>query len=261
MFDLVLRRSSVLPRRRFGPAAGIAAAFYAGAAGFVAWAESQPRVVDRQDVVIKFVAPPPLAAPRAPPPAPVAAKPPAPVRAPALRQVMSDRPRTVLAQAIIAPMEIPQQKPPEQEPALAAAVDATEESQAYEVPAVPGGIGSDPVVDASIVELVHAAPALAGGGGGPSGRMVPPRFVSGPSVQYTQKAIEHEVEGVMEVRCIVSAEDGRVRDCRVLRSLPFMDRAVIDALEQRRYAPATLGGQAVDVYYRFRLPFHLADAS
>jgi protein TonB len=89
--------------------------------------------------------------------------------------------------------------------------------------------------------------------------MVPPRFLGGPTPGYTQKAIEREVEGVMEVRCIVGT-DGAVRECRVLRSLPFMDRAVIEALEQRRYVPATIAGEAVEVYYRFRLPFRLADA-
>lgn len=250
MFDFVLRRE-LMPRRRFGPAAGIAAVFYTGAAAFVAWAEAQPRQIDRQDVVINFV-PPPRAMPRAPP-SPVAPAPRPIARAPGPKAALPEGPRTVLVQAIVAPTEIPQAKPPEQEP-VASAAAAAEVADAGEVPAVPGGIGSDPVVDAAIVELVHAAPALSGGGG----RMVPPRFLGGPSPAYTQKAIDREVEGVMEVRCVVGT-DGRVRDCQILKSLPFMDRAVIEALEQRRYTPATLGGEPVDVYYRYRLPFRLAD--
>ena len=64
------------------------------------------------------------------------------------------------------------------------------------------------------------------------------------------------VEGTMEVRCVVTV-DGRVQRCQVVRSLPFMDRAVIDALERRHYRPATLGGQAIEVYYRFRIPLRL----
>jgi protein TonB len=253
MFDFVLRRE-LMPRRRFGAAAGIAAAFYTGAAAFVAWAEAQPRQIDRQDVVINFVPPPRAVPPRAPPPAPVAAAR-AIARTPSVKAALPEGPRTVLVQAIVAPTEIPQAKPPEQDPAPSAAADAGDAiADAGEVPAVPGGIGSDPVVDAAIVELVHAVPAFAAGGG----RMVPPRFLGGPSPAYTQKAIEREVEGLMEVRCIVGIE-GRVRDCQVLKSLPFMDRAVIEALEQRRYTPATLGGEPVEVYYRFRLPFRLAD--
>jgi protein TonB len=253
MFDNVLRRE-LRPSRRFGSAAGIAAVFYAGAAAFTVWAEGQVRFVDRQDVQIKFVSPP-RAPPVAPPAPPPAATRPALARAPVPRPALPEGPRTVLVQAIVAPTAIPDERPPEQEPVAAAPVDAGGEAaaDAYEVPAVPGGIGSDPVVDAAVVELVHAAPAF-------SGRMVPPRFLSGPTPAYTQKAIEREVEGVMEVRCVVGT-DGRVRECQVLRSLPFMDRAVIEALEQRRYVPATLGGENVDVYYRFRLPFRLGDAA
>ena len=251
MFDFVLRRDREwLPRRRFVPALGIATMFYSGAAGFVMWAEANARVVDRQDVVITFV-PPPRAAPppRATPPVPSLPRP-AVARAPALKAAMSEQPRTVVVQAIVAPTEIPQARPPEAEPVAAAMSAGESGADAYEVPAIPGGI-VDPVIDASVVELVHAAPAF-------SGRMVPPRFLSGPSPAYTEKALEREVEGVMEVRCVVTG-DGRVRNCVVLKSLPFMDRAVVETLEQRRYVPATLGGEPVEVYYRFKLPFKLAD--
>jgi protein TonB len=47
--------------------------------------------------------------------------------------------------------------------------------------------------------------------------------------------------------------------CRVLKSLPFMDRAVIDALERRRYKPATLGGRPVEVNYNFKITLRLPD--
>jgi hypothetical protein len=38
-----------------------------------------------------------------------------------------------------------------------------------------------------------------------------------------------------------------------VQGLPFMNEAVVSALEQRRYAPATLGGRAVDVRYTFKV--------
>jgi protein TonB len=56
----------------------------------------------------------------------------------------------------------------------------------------------------------------------------------------------------MLVECIVSV-DGAVRDCRVLRGLPFMDRAVVENLERRRYRPARLGGRPLDVAYTFTI--------
>lgn len=87
--------------------------------------------------------------------------------------------------------------------------------------------------------------------------MSPPQRLSGPDPAYTEQALEHEVEGVLEARCVVTTA-GEVRGCRVWKSLPFMDAAVIDALERRRYAPARLSsGQAVEVEYTFRVRLRL----
>jgi protein TonB len=98
-----------------------------------------------------------------------------------------------------------------------------------------------------------------GGGSGPvpfEASMTPPRKISGPDPSYTVQALEREVQGIMLVRCIVGL-DGSVRDCRVVRGLPFMDRAVLDALERRRYSPATLAGRPVEVDYTFRIELRL----
>jgi protein TonB len=107
---------------------------------------------------------------------------------------------------------------------------------------VPGGIddGSGPAVP-----LAFQAQS-----------MTPPQRLAGPDPSYTPQALEHEVEGVMLVRCIVGL-DGTVRDCRVAKSLPFMDREVIQALERRRYLPATLGGRPVAVDYTFKIELRL----
>jgi len=86
--------------------------------------------------------------------------------------------------------------------------------------------------------------------------MTPPVKLSGPDPEYTQRALDHEAEGQMVVRCVVTA-GGAVHSCRVLKSVPFMERSVIDALERRRYQPATLQGQPVDVYYTFRITLKL----
>jgi protein TonB len=86
--------------------------------------------------------------------------------------------------------------------------------------------------------------------------MTPPQRLSGPDPRYTQQALEHEVEGVMEVRCIVGL-DGKVSDCHAVRSLPFMDREVIEALLRRRYLPATQGGRAIAVEYVFHIELRL----
>lgn len=87
-------------------------------------------------------------------------------------------------------------------------------------------------------------------------RMTPPRLLSGPNPRYTEQALEHEIEGVMAVRCVVTVE-GRVRNCRIVKGLPFLDAEVIRSLEQRRYAPATIGGRPVEVDYRFQVQMKL----
>ena len=102
------------------------------------------------------------------------------------------------------------------------------------------------------------APGLGGGGGAADydAAMTAPRLVSGPEIQYTPAALEREVEGLVLVRCVVTVE-GAVRSCQVVKGLPFMEEAVVTALEQRRYAPATLGGRAVNVRYTFKVRLEL----
>jgi protein TonB len=109
-----------------------------------------------------------------------------------------------------------------------------------------------------------------GGGSGPftpgvgestpeyeAGRMTPPRQISGPDPEYTTQALQNEVQGLMVVKCIVTLE-GAVHACRVLQGLPFMDSAVVAALERRRYLPARLpDGRAVEVDYTFRIRLQL----
>jgi protein TonB len=83
-----------------------------------------------------------------------------------------------------------------------------------------------------------------------------PVKVGGPDPRYTPEALAREIEGTMTVKCVVTAE-GAVRGCRVLRGLPFLDGAVVEALERRRYRPAVLAGSPVDVDYVFRISMRL----
>ncbi len=234
MFESVLRRES-LPKRRFGSGAIIAIAVHAGAVAFAVWASATSAMRDRQDVAVTFVKAPP------PPPPP----PPAPVARQARPKPRPDQPRTVLQQAIVAPTVVPDVRPPEQEPLEKPATEGVAGGiEGGEVGGVPGGIVGG-VVDSRDAPLEFDAR-----------RMTEPRKVSGPDPQYSEKALEHEVQGRMIVKCVVTTE-GRVHGCRVVRSLPFMDRAAIQALEQRRYTPALMGGRPVEVDYTFILTLRL----
>jgi TonB family protein len=124
---------------------------------------------------------------------------------------------------------------------------------------IPGEIGSGTPSGDSIGSI-GGPPGGGSGGQTPlpfeEGRMTPPQRLSGPEPAYTVQALEREIEGDMTVRCIVT-EQGAVHSCRVLKSLPFMDTAVIHALEQRRYKPALIGGRPVAVDYLFKIHLQL----
>jgi len=86
--------------------------------------------------------------------------------------------------------------------------------------------------------------------------MVGPAIVYAPELEYTQEAIERGVQGQMSIRCVI-VHDGSVRNCRVLKGLPLMNTLVVDALERRRYRPASAQGKPVDVYYTFNVRLSL----
>jgi TonB family protein len=86
--------------------------------------------------------------------------------------------------------------------------------------------------------------------------MTAPVMLSGPAPEYTSEAIERNVEGTMTLRCVVMAT-GSVRGCKVSKGLPFMNRSCIEALELRRYKPATQGGKPIDVMFIFNIRLKL----
>src|SRR5262249_650932 len=63
-----------------------------------------------------------------------------------------------------------------------------------------------------------------------------PTLVSGPKPVYSREAREARVEGTMLVKCVITTA-GTLRSCRVLKSLPFMEQAVLSALASQRYTP------------------------
>jgi periplasmic protein TonB len=241
MFDSVLKREA-LPKRRLGAGISVGLLVYAGVVALAFSASGRVEERERPDVEVTFVKPAP---PPPPPPPPSAQR-----TQPRPRPREPARPRTLPSQAIVAPTEVPDAEPPEQEPIESLASGGVEGGEAGGVPGgIPGGVTGGVV--GGVVDGTGARMEF-------DERMTHPQYLGGPSPQYTAKALEREVQGTMIVKCVVTAE-GRVHGCRVLKSLPFMDRAVVDALERRRYRPATLGGQPVEVDYTFRITLRLPD--
>ncbi len=55
----------------------------------------------------------------------------------------------------------------------------------------------------------------------------------------------------------VIGPNGRVQDARVLRSIPLLDQAALDAVKQWRYTPTRLNGVAVPILLTVTVTFSL----
>ena len=181
-----------------------------------------------------------------------------------------------------APKEAPPEpKDPEPEPARSA--DSREEWESREAPrpppddeeteddggvvggvvgGVPGGVvGGVPggVVGGVVGGTLGPVPPHPGDGVIPFGAgMNRPVLLSGKDPVYTKEALAAGVEGIMIVRCTIK-KDGSVTNCRVIKSLPHLDKVVIPVLTGRRYSPVLYQGQPVNVDYVFNLRFKLPE--
>ena len=72
-----------------------------------------------------------------------------------------------------------------------------------------------------------------------------------PSIARTAR-----VEGTVILDAVIG-EDGRVRNLRVLRSIPLLDQAAIDAVRQWLFTPTLLNGEPVPVVMTVTVTFTL----
>jgi TonB family protein len=112
--------------------------------------------------------------------------------------------------------------------------------------------GRPVAVDYTVVVPIAPPPAF------DASKMTAPVKLSGPDPEYTQQALEHEVEGSMQVRCVVTAS-GHAHECEVIKGLPFMNAAMVDTLQRWSFQPAKLDGVAIDVDYTFQLNLKLPE--
>jgi protein TonB len=56
----------------------------------------------------------------------------------------------------------------------------------------------------------------------------------------------------MIVRCVIEL-DGKLQDCKIIKGLPYMDSAVLDALSTHTYTPVTFQGRPQRVNYTFNI--------
>jgi periplasmic protein TonB len=78
--------------------------------------------------------------------------------------------------------------------------------------------------------------------------MTRPSLLAKTDPTYTREALAASVQGLMLVKCTITLQ-GALESCRIVKSLPHMDAAVLAALTKWRYTPVTYQGRAVAVDY------------
>jgi protein TonB len=73
---------------------------------------------------------------------------------------------------------------------------------------------------------------------------------------YPQIALMARVQGLVIIEATIGA-DGRVMNARVLRSMPMLDQAALDAVRQWEYTPTLLNGVPVPVIMTVTVTFQL----
>jgi protein TonB len=83
-----------------------------------------------------------------------------------------------------------------------------------------------------------------------------PKKVRDARPLYPKIAQAAKVSGVVILEATISKE-GEVRDVKVLRSIPMLDQAAIEAVRQWRYTPPLLNNVPVDVIMTVTVNFTL----
>ena len=84
----------------------------------------------------------------------------------------------------------------------------------------------------------------------------PPRKIVDARPAYPDVARTARVQGTVVIEAIID-RTGRVDEVRVVRSVPLLDQAALDAVRQWRYTPSTLRGQPVAVLITITINFTL----
>jgi protein TonB len=181
----------------------------------------------------------PQAAPPPPPPPP----PPAPKPVQQVRPVQQVEPQP---DKFTAPVDTPDQIKPE-------SIDLGVEG------GTPGGVeGGVPggVVGGVVGGLPDAPPpptqAVRVGG-----QIKEPKKVHNVNPAYPDIAKQARVQGIVILECTISPQ-GKVTDVKVLRGIPLLDQAAIDAVKQWTYTPTLLNGVPVPVIMTVTVNFKLS---
>lgn len=176
-----------------------------------------------------------LAAPPPPPPPP----PPAPAATPS-------KPRTIKPVPTSSPRAAPVKAPRELVPETHVDMASAEGVPGGVEGGIPGGVVGG-VVGGLITELPPPPapppppPPVARDPVRIGGDLKAPALIERVAPEYPTIAARARVHGVVILEAVVDRH-GRVEDVRVLRSIPLLDNAAVEAVRQWRYSPLLLNG-------------------
>ncbi|HLA77619.1 MAG TPA: energy transducer TonB [Vicinamibacteria bacterium] len=179
----------------------------------------------------------PVAPPLPPPPPPPAAGPRAATRSPNLAPVTS---------VFTAPIEVPEEIKPDAgiDLGLPGVVGGVEGG-------VPGGVVGGVVGGLTDAPAPSAAPVRVGG------LVKAPRKIRHVDPAYPTLALQARLEGIVIVEAVVDA-GGNVTDARILRGIPMLDAAALEAVRQWGYTPTLLNGVPTPIIMTVTVSFVLA---
>ena len=85
----------------------------------------------------------------------------------------------------------------------------------------------------------------------------PPSKVVHVAPQYPQIARASRVQGLVIIEATIDVS-GNVQSASVLRSIPLLDQAALDAVRQWKFTPTLLNGVAVPVVMTVTVNFELS---
>jgi protein TonB len=195
---------------------------------------SDERLPDQTGVVKAFFASPLELAPPPPPPA-----------APRAAATV-EPPRPASTQAFTAPVDVPTELAPESsldlgvEGGVASGVEG----------GVPGGVVGGVVGGLPEAPRPPVQPTRVGG------VIQEPRKLKDVPPVYPDLAVKSRLEGVVILECVLDTR-GRVQEARVLRGVPLLQEAALEAVRQWVYSITLVDGQPVPVILTVTVNFRL----
>jgi len=147
--------------------------------------------------------------------------------------------------------EIVLERPPASPATASRNVGPPADAQSSRVPAVSGPSGRPGQVGRPAGADALAAPLRVGGD------LRAPRKTRHANPVYPSIAQSARVQGIVIAEVVIGA-DGRVQNVRVLRSIPLLDQAAVEAVRQWEFEPTLLNGVAVPVIMTVTVQFTLS---